>query len=231
MALSARSRARSPNAEAMLSSQAASRFTSRLRAWLTAWWRHAIRGRVLPDGLRAQLAYGRGERTLAVGHDPVGGYALVATDRGLYHRAGGDGWSRLGWEQISAVGWDGLTSRLVVTGLAGAAPPRTVLPLRSRGTVPELAEERITHTRLGRRQVMLGGHRRVLVEVRRRPVTGELVWVITSGSGLDLGDRQVREQIDEAVALLDADLGVTYPASSDADQRINDCFRPPPGHR
>src|SRR5260370_1361277 len=80
--------------------QLPSRFTARLPGQLMAWLRRA-RGRALPAKLRAQLAFARGERTLMVGRDPDGGHVLVATDRALHHRTGSDGWSRLGWEQIS----------------------------------------------------------------------------------------------------------------------------------
>jgi hypothetical protein len=104
-----------------------------------------------------------------VGRDPDGGYALVATDRALHHRAGRGGWSRLGSDQRARVGWASSPGYLVITGLAGAAPPRVVVPLRRRGTWPELAGERITHTRLIRQPVMLDRDRRAVVEIRRGP--------------------------------------------------------------
>jgi hypothetical protein len=44
-----------------------------------------------------------------------------------------------------------------------------VVPLRRRGTWPELAGERITHTRLIRQPVMLDRDRRAVVEIRRGP--------------------------------------------------------------
>src|SRR5260370_13246901 len=183
-----------------------------------ARWLRLARGRALPAKLRAQLAFARGERALMVGRDPDGGCALVATDRALHHRTGSDGWSRLGWEQIARVGWEDSSGRLVVTGLAGAAPPRTIVPLRHRGTWPELAEERITHSRLNCQHVMLDRQRPVLIEVRRRPVTGELRWALVSGRDLDPGDQDLRNQIERAVTQLCADLGVTIP--SGADQRF-----------
>lgn len=174
----------------------------------------AIRSRILPAELRAQLALSRGERILAVGYDPDGGYALIATDRALHHRAGTDVWSRLGWELITWVGWDNAGGRLVISGLAGAAPPRTVVRLRDRGALPELAEERISYTSLGSWTMPFDGHRRVLAHVRRRPVTGELLWVVSSPGGLDLSDRQVRGQIAGAVTQLREDLGIPRPSSA-----------------
>jgi hypothetical protein len=193
--------------------QVPSRPAVRLAGQLRAWWLRWARGHALPAKLRAQLAFARGERTLMIGHDPDGGCALIATDRALHHRTGSDGWSRLGWEQITTVGWETSPCRLVITGLAGAAPRRAVVPLRHRGTWPELAEERITHTRLSRQHVMLDGHQRVVIEVRRRPVTGELRWVLVSGRSLDPGDHDLRNRIERAVTELRADLGITIPSA------------------
>jgi hypothetical protein len=136
---------------------------------------------------------------------------LVATDRALYHPAGPDGWSRLGWEQIAGVSWETSPGRLVVSSVAGAAPARVSVPLRRRGTWAELAEERITHTRLSRQQVMLGGQQRAVIEIRRRPVTGELRWVLVSGRDLDPGDPHLRHQIERAVTRVCADLGLAGP--------------------
>jgi hypothetical protein len=186
-----------------------SRFASRLRGWLTACWQRGAPGRALPAELRTQLAFGPGERALIVGRDPAGDYALVATGQALHHRTGRDNWSRLGWEQITGVDWETSPGQLVVTGLAGAAPPRTVLLLRHHGALLELAKERITHTRLTCQQVMLNGHGRVIIEVRRRPVTGELLWAFVSDSKLDPGDLALRDQIERAARRVHADLGIT----------------------
>ena len=171
-------------------------------------WQRLVRSRIPPAEVRAQLALRRGEQILTVGYDPEGGCALVATDRALHRRAGADGWSRLGWELITRVRWDRTDGRLVITGLPGIAPPRTVVPLRDRGVLPELAEERISYTRLGCWTVNFDGQRHVPAEARRRPVTGELLWVISPPGGLDLRDRDVRDQIGEAIAQLRDDLGI-----------------------
>jgi hypothetical protein len=192
------------------------RFRSRLREWLAATWR-LPGARALPAELRAQLAFQHGERVLSVRHDPDGDHALVASDRALYHRNEDLGWSRLGWEQITRVSWDAAAKQLVISGLDGLAPARTVVPLRDRGTVPELAQERTTHTRLGRWQLRLPGDHSVLVEVRRRPRTGELVWAVISASdGLNgHGDGAAADataDIALAVTRLGERLGVCDPA-------------------
>jgi hypothetical protein len=180
------------------------RFASRLRSWVAARFQHlvrAARARAVPAVAAAQLTFERGERVLSVGQGPDGGCALVATDRALYYRAGGDGWSRLGWEEVARVGWDAAAGRLLVTGLSGGAPSRIAVPLRRRGTVLELAAERVSHSRLGRWDLLVAGTRRVLVEARRRPATGELLWVVLSGD-CDAGS------IQGAIRRLGADLGI-----------------------
>lgn len=219
MTLSARSRPRALDATAV-PGRVPSRFVLRLHGRVMARWRELARSRALPAAVSIALAFERGERVLAVGRAPDDGYALVATHRALYHRDQADagGWSRLGWEQIARVGWDTAGGQLVIVGLSGIAPPRTVVPLRDRGTIPELAQDRVTHSRLGRWHVLVAGTHRVLVEARRRPVTGETLWVVISdangrdhgsgdGPGEDSGD--VERHVERAIARLRADLGGT----------------------
>lgn len=214
MALSVKSRIRLPGAGASAAGRAVPPFGTWLRKSVAARWQRAVRSRILPAGLRAQLTLSRGELILAVAYDPDGGCALVATDRALHHRSATGGWSRLGWELLADVVWDATGDRLVVAGLGGAAPPQTVIRLRDCGTLPELAAERIAHTRLGSWTVLLDGQGGVAAEARRRPVTGELLWIVSGRDGLDLSDRQVRGQVDEAIAQLREELGIPHPASA-----------------
>ena len=205
MALSARTRRPSLNSEVIAPGQAPSHRIARL---LMAWWLRLARGHVLPATLRAQLALAGGERALLAGRDPAGDYTLVATDRALHHRTGSDSWACLGWEQITAVGWEETADCLVVTGVAGVAPRRTTVPLRRRGPWLELAEERITHTRLCRQHIPVGRHEHVAVEVRCCPATGELRWILVSHGGLDADDQDLDNRIERAVTRLCADLGI-----------------------
>lgn len=192
------------------------RLTSQLHERLGAAWRRLPRPRALPAGLRTQLAFQSGERVLSVRHDLAGDCALVASDRALYHRDAGNGWSRLGWEQVNRVIWDAATGQLLVHGLDGLAPSCTVVPLRDRGTLPELAQERTTHTRLGRWRLQLAGSHCAVVEVRRLPGTGELVWAVISASdGLDTAGADATADIARAVARLGERLGVCGPPSAE----------------
>lgn len=173
--------------------------------WIAAGWRRAAGRRAHAARLRAGLALAPRERLLAAGAGPDGGYTLAATDRALYHRAHGGAWTRLGWEQIAAVSWEA-GRHLVVTGLGGVHT-RAAVPLRDRGSMPEIARERITHCRLGAWRVVFPGDRHLRVEARRRPVTGELLWLVADGGPVP-GSAQLRAQAERAIARLSADSGL-----------------------
>jgi len=187
------------------------RFGYQVHGWLAARWRDLAADRSLPRDVRARLAFDKGERVLTVARDPADACALVATERALYHRDDGNDWSRQGWERVSAVDWDAAGRRLVFTGLtdAGLGPQRSFLPLRDRGCLVELANERITHTRLGRWPLLFPGGEPVIVEARRRPVTGELLWLVhLEGICWDIRDHTVHASITRVIARLGADLGI-----------------------
>jgi hypothetical protein len=194
-----RQRRGAPHAERVI------RLTFRLGERLAARWRHLAGRRSLIAAGCAGLEAERGERVLAGCRDLDGGYALVATDRALYRRAELDGWSRLGWERVTRVDWhaaDGQPGRFVVTVLSGTAPARLIVPARERGVMPELAAERMTHAYLGRWTVPLGDGQDIMIEGRRQPGTGRLLWVIRDG------DRS--RAVELAIARLAAEFGVIY---------------------
>jgi hypothetical protein len=153
---------------------------------------------------------------MSTGRAPDGRCTLVATDRALHYRTGENDWSRLGWEQITRVEWDVAVEGLFITSLSGGGSPRTVVRLRDRGTLPELAQERITHTRLGCWRMLFASNCRVIVEARLRPVTEELTWVLTCYDGrLDLSDSDVRAEVRQALGRLGEDLGISYRNNAD----------------
>jgi hypothetical protein len=186
--------------------------------WLAARWRHLARRRSLLAAGCAGLVVERGERILSACRARDGGYALVATDRALYRRAEPGCWSRLGWERVTRVAWDGEAGepgepgRFVITVLSGTGPARLVVPAAERGSMPELAAERMTHACLGRWPVPLGDGQHILVEARRRPGTGRLLWVILpNGTGRDPGDGRERgREVELAIARLAAEFSVIY---------------------
>lgn len=200
-------------------------------------WEELGPGRVLPAAVRAELALEGGERVQAADMDPDGRWALVATDRALYYRpchgTQANGWSRLGWEEVAEVGWDAVAGQLIVIGVAGqagAGPARVLVPLRRRGSVPELALERVNHTRLGRWQLVAGGTRRAVIEARRRPVTGELVWSVTC-DGHRPADQDLRARADRAIARLSAEFGAPPQQGNGLPAFRAASGRPPSGGR
>jgi hypothetical protein len=210
MTLSARSQARIPGTL----TTALPRYPAWPRRWLAAWWRGIIGRRARYADLRVQLGFGRRERLLATGAAPAGGYALAASDQALYYRGGGAAWTRLGWEEVTRVGWEPASRRLVIIGLAGTGVAvtertRAVVPLRERGHLPEIAMERITHTRLGSWRIVLPDRRPLVVVARRRPPTDELLWfVFSAGDDLDLSDGAQRAQVERAIARLASESGL-----------------------
>ena len=214
MTLSARSLPRTPGTL----TTALPRYPARLGRWLAAWWRGIISRRGRSAALRAQLGFEQRERLLAVCAGPAGGHVLAASDRALYHRGDGAGWSRRGWERVSTVDWEPAGRRLVITSMDGASLDstvyvRAVVPLRERGHLPEIALERITHTRLGSWEVTLPGGRAVVVAARRRPVTDELLWFVftaASDPSLSLSGSERQAQVERAVSRLATELGLAW---------------------
>lgn len=210
MTLSARSLPRTPGTP----TTALRRYPAQLGRWLAAWWRGIISRRGRSAALRAQLGFEPRERLLVVCTGPVGGHALAFSDRALYHRGDGAGWSRRGWEQVSTVDWEPAGRRLMITSMDGAsldgtAYVRAGVPLRERGHLPEIALERITHTRLGSWEVTLPGGHAMVVAARRRPVTDELLWfVFPAGGSRSLSRSDRRAQVERAVSRLATELGL-----------------------
>lgn len=142
---------------------------------------------------------------------------------------GGGGWTRLGWERVARVGW-GPAGRLVfdaampdaaVSGtempdssvpdaaVPGTRHARVAIPVPVKGNVPEIALERVGHTRLGERRIVLPGGSQVRVEARRRPVTGELLWLVIRGPGIpELSGDELRRQAAPVLARLSAEFGL-----------------------
>lgn len=223
MALAAKSRAGAGTGWALVPRRNPFRFGYQVSGWIAARWRElAADRRGLPAELRARLALDRGERVLTVARDPADACALVATERALYHRDDANAWWRQGWERVSAVDWDAADRRLVFTGLTdiGLGPRRNVVPLRERGCLVELASERITHSRLGSWPLMLPGGEPAMVEARRRPATGELLWLVhVDGICWDIRDGAIHAGITRAITRLGAQLGI--PAQPSADHVLD----------
>lgn len=153
----------------------------------------------------------RGERILLRCHDQDGA-ALVASDRALYRSPEPDGhadrsWLRLGWEQIGNVACNQAQGTLLLTGLLPPAPRRTEFRLSST-RLPDLARERVRSTKLAAATVPLDDRHRARVSVRRQPGTGNLLWIVAVGDGIDPNLPQTKARLDRAIAQLRAELGL-----------------------
>lgn len=205
MTLSVRSRPQRPGALTTV----LSRSSARPRPRLATWWRGIVSRRGQTAALRAQLGFEPRERLLGLSAGPAGGYAVAASDRALYQCGNGEGWSRRGWEQIEEVGWEPAGGRLIITSIDGGAHTRAVVPLRERGHLPEIALERITHTRLGSWRIALPGGRSVAVAARRRPVSDEVLWfVLPARDSLGPNGSDQRVLVERAIGRLAAELGL-----------------------
>jgi hypothetical protein len=151
-----------------------------------------------------------GERVLAAVRC-ADGTPVVGTERALYHRDGpaaGEGWRRLGWEQVGRVDWDRGRRTLVLTGAVPEVPRRTVLRLGRSTVLVGLARERVGWTTLARVRVWLGEPGEAQVTIRRQPGTGELSWVVALDPGVDRDDPHVSADVSAAIAGLRAELGL-----------------------
>jgi hypothetical protein len=154
--------------------------------------------RVLPrpatPALHRRPPLARGERVLITEQDSSdGGGPIVATSRALYHHAGG--W-RLPWEELGRVRWTPAEGRLELTRFG--APP-TLLRIPSASRLPRIIRDLVGATELiGTRVAMVDG-RAATVSARRRPGTGETIWVVQLPDGTDPGDPGTEARVDAAI--------------------------------
>jgi hypothetical protein len=146
----------------------------------------------------------RGERVLVTERDTDGGGPIVATRRALYQHAAG--WRRLPWEELGRVRWRPTDGRLELTRF-GAEQIRLRIPAYSR--LPRVVRELIAATELiGTRVAMVDG-RTGTVSARRRPGTGETIWVVQLPDGTDPADPGAQARADTAIRELRALLPTT----------------------
>jgi hypothetical protein len=166
----------------------------------------------IPASARDALALEPGERVLAVAlaADASGaggtGPPVIATDRALHVPDEGGGLTRIPYESISKVSWDGdLATLTVVLPEPGG---RFELPLAEPGYIPETVRERVQSTIVYSQHVPLDGRRGAVVSARRAPGAAQARWVVAFDPGLDRDDPLVRARAERAVADLRAQTGI-----------------------
>lgn len=192
-------------------------FTARARAWLRAAFPR------LPPRTRTSAAITAGapilpaERVLTSSRD-VAGSLIVATRRALYHqdrREPSQGWSRLGWENVTRVSWDDRRRILTLTGLRPDGTWRTDLRLPRHTALAELARERVASTLLASTTVRLGGRVCACVTARRQPGSGKVMWVVVLNGADGAGEPAIRARVAAAIATLRADTGIPAEDATD----------------
>jgi hypothetical protein len=133
----------------------------------------------------------RGERALITERD-LAGYHVVASTAALHYQA--YGWRRLPWEELGRVRWrDGV---LELTRFDGESI-QVRLPGSSR--LPEVVRDLVGSTELIGTRVALIDGRFATVAARRRPSTGETIWIARLPDGADPADPGIQARVDSAI--------------------------------
>jgi hypothetical protein len=171
-------------------------------------WRRADRVPPLPAQVRAGLGLPRGERLLAYGGRPDGGWVIATTAAvvlvdpvdGPNAGPGTPALRRL-WHEIAEATWDPDTDAVQIRWADGGN--RTTLLLSPPlGRFPEVLRERVMSTFVLSERVPVQGRRGVTVAVRRHAVDGSLFTQTVPDQGVNPG----REPVAEQVAALRRDL-------------------------
>lgn len=154
----------------------------------------------VPAHVHAAAPVEPGERILAFAHD-LAGRLVVATDRALRHQATG-AWSRLGWEQLTRVTWDGDRRTFAVTDMLTGRVTSIRLHATDGSRLADLAHERVGFTMLLTRMVPLTGHQPARVTARRQPGTEQISWQVSFGNGSSAAGPALRSEIAVVIAQL-----------------------------
>lgn len=161
----------------------------------------------LPVAVREALGLGRRERPLAWAVDGDGRWQ-VGTERALY-LADGDGFRKLGWEQIERADWHRDDERLVVVEVADWGEPeqRHDIVVTDPGQLLELLRERVTKSVLTTVYARVRGRAGLSVVARRSPVgDGPVAWSYVLAEGLDPDDPEVAEVAERTLREAAAEL-------------------------
>jgi hypothetical protein len=158
--------------------------------------RRAIR---LPDDARAALDLHPGERVIAIGRSPDGGW-VVATGLALVSADG-----RTPWIDVAHAQWYDEQSVLAIDPVPGAGPARRI-PLTEPGRIPETVHERVMASIVLSRVVPLATGGSVRIVARRADQESDTVWQVVPAPGTDLTAPGARDAADVAVATLAAEL-------------------------
>ena len=161
----------------------------------------------LPNAVQNRLQLEPGERPLAWAVDSDTRW-YVGTDRAL-HLADGDGFRRLGWEQIERADWHRDDERLAVVEVTDWGEPeqRHEISVSDPGQLLELLRERVTKSVLTTAFARVRGRAGLSVVARRSPVgAGPVVWSYELAAGLDPADPEVTQVAERTLRQVAAEL-------------------------
>ena len=164
------------------------------------------RPRLDPD-LLASLTSHLGERPAVLAWAPTGDGCVVGL-AGRMVVQDGSGWHSHPWHQIATGRWDGGGNRLTWVDTSGA---EHAVVLTGRSRFPDLFNERVSASVVFTRRVDLGNRRHALIALRRslESGAGEADWAVTPSAGVDLDDPAVSARIDQELAAVRADFGIS----------------------
>jgi hypothetical protein len=158
-----------------------------------------LRRATLPDDARAALDLHPGERVIAIGRSPDGGW-VVATGLALVSADG-----RTPWTDVAHAQWYDDESVLAIEQVPGAGAARRI-HLTEPGRVPETVHERVMASIVLSRRVPLPTGGSVRIVARRADRSSDTVWQVVPEPGTDLTAPGAREAADAALTALAAEL-------------------------
>lgn len=160
-----------------------------------------------PAAVLAAIDLAAGERVLAWAVDRDGRWHL-GSDRAL-HLAAGDGYRKLGWEEIERAEWLRDQGRLAVVEAAdfGAAERRHEIAVAEPGELLDLLRERVTRSVLSTAYSKVRGRAGISVVARRSPIgDGPVQWSFVLAEGLDPADPEVTDAAERLQRVAAAEL-------------------------
>ncbi|MFZ0325577.1 MAG: hypothetical protein WAN48_15775 [Actinomycetes bacterium] len=166
------------------------------------------RGRAdLSPDVRASLGLARGERVLAVAHDPDG-RPVVATDRDLLLQLSPPEYQRIGWETIDKATYVEGVLRVTRVDSHGVSGAGLRIPLPDPGELPVVVRDRVTSSIVVSQPVTVADGVGIRVVARRRPDHEGLTWSYVLDRGVDASDPETVRAAREAVAAVRLDAGI-----------------------
>jgi hypothetical protein len=165
------------------------------------WLRRPDRVPALPAQVREGLALRRGERVLAHGQRPDGGW-VIATSAALVQvdpvegplQGPGTPSERHWWHDVAEATWDPDASAFAIRWADGS-PPSSLVLADPVGNLPQVLRERVMSTFVLSQRVPVRGRRGVTVAVRRHAVDGSLFMQQVPDDGISLSRPPVVDQV------------------------------------